>query len=325
MSATRRGLLVTAAAVLATRGRALGQPARKTPRVDLLRTQSRDTPDPAVDGFRQGLRELGYVEGETIILEQRWADGRPERLQALAVELAALGVDVIVAGGEQAILAARRATGAIPVVMGASNDPVGAGLVASLARPGGNVTGVTIISPELSRKRLELLKEVVPRASRIAVLLNPGFPGTAADLRELRSAARSLDLALQEIEVRSPAGLDAAFAAARADAVAPLADPFFTAQRARIVGLAARRRLPGVYDWKEFVEAGGLISCGPSLPDLYRRAARHVDRILKGARPGDLPVEQPTTFEVAVNLDTARALGVTVPRSVLVRADKVIP
>lgn len=314
------GFLVTPLAVYA-------QTAAQLSRIGVLRTQSRDALDSAAEGFRQGLRELGYVEGQNILLEYRWAGGNPDRLPALAAELVRLNVNVIVTGGEQAILAAKRATGTIPIVMGASNDPVGAGLVASLARPGGNVTGMTILSPELSQKRLELLKEVVPRASRVAVLYNPAFPGTALDLRQTRDAARTLGLALHDVEVQRPAELEAAFATARerAEALIPLADPFFTAHHARIVDLARKHRLPGVYYWKEYVAAGGLMSYGPSLRELYRRAATHVDKILKGARPGDLPVEQPTTFELVINLTTAKTFGLTIPRSVMARADQVMP
>jgi putative ABC transport system substrate-binding protein len=277
--------------------------------------------------LRQGLRELGYAEGQSVLFEYRWAGGKPERLPALAAELARLNVDVIVTGGEQAILAAKQATRTIPIVMGASNDPVGAGLVASLARPDGNVTGMTILSPELSRKRLELLKEILPRATRVAVLYNPAFPGTALDLRQTRDAARTLGLALHDVEVQRPAELDAAFATARerADALIPLADPFFTAHHARIVDLARKYRLPGIYNWKEYVAAGGLISYGPSLRDLYRRAATHVGRILKGDRPGDLPVEQPTTFELVINLTAAKTFGLTLPPSLMSRADQVMP
>jgi putative ABC transport system substrate-binding protein len=300
--------------------------AAKIPRIGLLRTNARDAPDPATDGLRQGLQELGYVEGQSIQLESRWAEGRPDRLPVLAAQLVALDVDVIVTGGEQAIWAARQATTTIPIVMGASNDPVGAGLVASLGRPGGNVTGMSILSGELSRKRLELLKEMLPRVSRVAVLSNPAFPGTALDLRQTRDAAQALGLTLENVEVRRAADLETAVTAARqrAEAVIPLADPFFTAHRARIVDLTARHRLPGMYYWREFAEAGGLMAYGPNLLDLYRRAATHVDRILKGARPADLPVEQPTTFQLTVNFKTARALGLTIPSSLLARADQVI-
>jgi putative tryptophan/tyrosine transport system substrate-binding protein len=313
-------------AVLAVRLRVDAQAMAKTPRIGLLRTNVREAPDPATDGFRQGLQELGYVEGQSIQLESRWAEGRPDRLSALAAQLVALNVDVIVTGGEQAIRAARQATRTIPIVMGASNDPVGAGLVASLGRPGGNITGMTILSGELSRKRLELLKDMLPRVSRIAVMYNPAFPGTALDLGQTRDAAQALGLTLEDVEVHRAADLETAVTIVRqrVEAVVPLADPFFTAHRARILDLTARHRLPGMYYWREFAEAGGLMAYGPNLLDLYRRAAMHVDRILKGARPADIPVEQPTKFELVINLKTAKALGLRIPPSLLARADQVI-
>jgi putative ABC transport system substrate-binding protein len=298
----------------------------KVYRIGVLRTQLRHAPDSAAEGLRQGLGELGYFDGQNVVLEYRWAEGRPDQLPALARDLVRANVDVIVTGGEQAILAAKQATSTIPIVMGASNDPVGARLVASLARPGGNVTGMTVLSRELSRKRLQLLKEALPRASRVAVLSNPAYPGTALDLTETRSAALELGFTLQNVEVHSVADLEAALAAARerADALLPLGDPFFTGQRVQLVNLATKHRFPGMYYWKEFVEAGGLMSYGPSLHDLYRRAASHVDKILKGAKPADLPVEQPTKFELIINLKTAKALGLTIPPSLLLRADQVI-
>jgi putative ABC transport system substrate-binding protein len=325
---TRRDVLAGLALVtiLMRRGDARAQTLTRRWRIGLLRSQARDTRDAAAEGFRQGLQELGYREGQDVELEYRWAEGRPERLAGLARELAQRQVDVIVTGGEQAILAATQATRTIPIVMGASNDPVGAGLVASLAHPGGNVTGMTILSGELSRKRLELLKEVVPRLSRVAVLANPASPGTALDLENTVTAAKTLALALETIAVRRAAELGAAVAAARqrAEALVLLADPFFTAHRAGIVELTLRHRLPGMYYWKEFVEAGGLMSYGPSLPDLYRRAASHVDKILKGTPPADLPVEQPTTFELTLNVKTATRLALSLPQAILVRADQVI-
>jgi ABC-type uncharacterized transport system substrate-binding protein len=324
----RQGFLVALTlGMLAAPFAVRAQTSPKRPQIGVLRTSSRDAPDPGLDGFRQGLRELGYVEGQNLHLEYRWADGRPGRVSALAAELVRLRVDVIVTGGEQAILAVKQATGTIPVVMGASNDPVGAGLVASLGRPGGNITGMTILSPELSRKRLELLTELLPRVSRVAVLYNPAFPGTALDLRETRNAARELGLTLHEVEIRGAGDLEAAIAGARkrADALISLADPFFTAHRARIAALATKHRLPGMYSWKEFVQSGGLMAYGPSLFELYRHAATHVDKILKGAKPADLPVEQPTKFELAVNLGTAKTLDLTIPPAILARADLMIP
>ena len=323
---SRRAALGVALAILVVPALARAQPASKVARVGVLRTQASAAPDTGSEGFRQGLRELGYVDGRNIHLEFRWADGRPERIPALAAQLVQMNVDVLVSGGEQAIVALKRATSTIPIVMGASNDPVGAGLVESLARPGMNVTGMTVASPEVSRKRLQLLKEVLPRATRIAVLANPSYPGTRLDLAETRAAAQTLGLRLEVVAVRTPEELDAAIASARerADALLPVGDPFLTAQRARLAELAAKHRVPAIYYWKEFVEASGLISYGPNLRDLYRRAATHVDKILKGARPADLPVERPTTFELAINLKTARALGITIPQAVLVRADHII-
>ena len=327
-SSSSRRTFLTAAGVLvfAISAPAFGQPPPKIPRIGVLRTQPRDVADPAAEGLRQGLRDLGYVEGQNIHLEFRWAEGRPDRIRGLAAELVKLDVDVLVTGGEQAILALKQATSTIPIVMGASNDPVGAGLVASLARPGTNVTGMTVGSPELSRKRLQLLKEVLPRAARIAVLSNPSYPGTALDIAETQTAALTLGLTLHRVEVRHPSELDAAIGSARerADALLPVGDPFLTAQRARIAELAMKHRLPAIYYWKEFVDAGGLMSYGPNLRDLYRRAATHVDRILKGARPADLPVERPTTFELTINRNTAKALGLAIPPAVLMRADHMI-
>jgi putative ABC transport system substrate-binding protein len=298
----------------------------KPPRIGLLRTTSQDHRDPGAAGLRTGLRELGYVEGRTIDIEYRWADGRPDHVPRLAADLVRAQVAVIVTGGEQAILAVRQATGTVPIVMGASNDAVQTGLVASLRRPGGNITGMTILSPDLSRKRLQLLKEVLPRAVRVAVLSNPAYPGTAIELRATRAAAQELGLMLEFVEARNEAEIHGAVQRARelAEALLPLGDPFFTAHRRLIAGLAADHRLPGVYYWKEFVEAGGLMSYGPNLGEMYRRAASHVDKILKGAKPADLPVEQPTRYEFTINLAAAKALKLEIPPSALVRADGVI-
>jgi putative ABC transport system substrate-binding protein len=261
------------------------------------------------------------------VLDVRFAAGRPDRLPSLAAELVRREVDVVVTGGEAAIQAARAATRTIPIVMGASNDPVGAGLVESLARPGGNITGSTILAPELSRKRLGLLRETGPGVVRVAVLSDPTSPGTGRDLEETQSAARALGFRLQVWTVRAPRDLDEAFAGMtrdRAEALMTLADPVFTALRVRIVRLAAANRLPSIYYWKDFVDAGGLMSYAPSLQGLYRRAATYVDKNLKGAKPADLPVEQPTKFELVINLKTAKALDLTIPPAVLARADEVI-
>jgi putative ABC transport system substrate-binding protein len=322
----RRTFLGTlAGGLLATPLAARAQQASKIPRVGLLRTGS--PPDPALDAFKQGLRDLGYVEGQNIVLDVRFAAGRLDRLSSLAAELVRRDVDVVVTGGEAAIQAARTATRTIPIVMGASNDPVGAGLVESLARPGGNITGSTILAPELSRKRLDLLRETRPGIVRVAVLSDPTSPGTGRDLEETQSASLVLGFRLQVWTVRAPKDLDEAFAGMRrerAEALMTLADPVFTASRVKIVKLAAATRLPSVYYWKDFVDAGGLMSYGPSLQGLYRRAATYVDKILKGAKPGDLPIEQPTKFELVINLKTAKALGLTIPPSLLQRADQVI-
>ena len=302
------------------------QPARAS-RIGFLGTSSPSTAPHALEAFRQGLRGLGYLEGQNIVVEYRWAQGRQERLSGLAAELVRLNVDVIVAPNTQAALAARAATRTIPIVFAGVADPVGTGLVASLARPGGNTTGLSFLSPELSAKQLELLKEAVPKTSRVAVLWNPGNPGLALTLREAEVAARALGVQVQLLEARGPDEIDSAFLAMtreRADGLLILGDAVFLLHRTRIVGLAAKSRLPAMYNFKEFVDAGGLMAYAANLADLFRRAAVYVDKILKGAKPGDLPVEQPTRFELVVNLKTARALGLTIPQSVLIRADEVI-
>jgi putative ABC transport system substrate-binding protein len=281
-----------------------------------------------LEAFRQGLRELGHVEGKTFVLELRYAEARAERLPEFARHLVSLKVDVIMTGTDLAIAAAKQQTHTIPIVMTSSTDPVGTGFVASLARPGGNVTGLSTISPELSGKRLELLKEAVPGLSRVAFLWNPDVRGTVLDYKETEGAARSLRLELQSVEVPRAEDLDRAFSAVtkqRAQAlIVPAPNPVLFANRGQIVGFAQRNRLPSIYAQKEYVEVGGLMSYGPSLPDMYRRAATFVDKILKGAKPADLPVEQPTRFELVVNLKAAKALGLTIPQSVLIRADRVI-
>ena len=289
------------------------------------------------EAFRQGLRELGYVEGQNITLVFPSGEVKPERLPHLAAELVNLKVDVIVAATTVAAQAAKEATKTIPIVMPVAGDPVGTGLVASLARPGGNVTGLTTIASDLSGKRLELLKEVVPRVSRIAVLLNPssanGPPQVQRDsqmtllMRETEVTARALGVQLQRLEVRGPNDFERLFQAAtkeRAGGLITLDDAFLFSQRTRIVKLAAKSRLPAIYFFREFVEDGGLMSYGANLVDMYRRAATYVDKILKGTKPADLPVEQPKKFEFIVNLKAAKQIGLTVPPNVLARADKVI-
>jgi putative tryptophan/tyrosine transport system substrate-binding protein len=309
---------------------ALGSPAaaqqpKKVPRIGLLR--SGWPADPNVEAFRQGLRELGYIEGKNIAIEYRHAEGKDDRIPDLAAELVRLKVDIIVVGGGTATSAAKKATSTIPIVITSASDPVGAGLVASLAKPGGNITGSTLISPELSGKRLELLKEAVPGVSRMGVLIFTANPAYALLLKETEAAAQSLGLQLQILEVRGSNELESAFGVAkrgRSEAMNVLSSALFSSWRKDIVDLAARNRLPAVYYDRLFPEAGGLMSYGPNLADLYRRAAVFVDKIVKGAKPADLPVEQPTKFEFVINLKTAKQLGLIIPQTVLYRADKVI-
>jgi putative ABC transport system substrate-binding protein len=321
----RRTFLATlAGGLLAAPLAAQAQQAAKIARIGFLRSGS--PPDPYVEVFRQGLRELGYVESQSIAIDVRYARGDPDQLVALAAELVRLKVDVLVTSGLPAIVAAKHATTVIPIVFPAGGgDPVADGLVISLARPGGNITGLTVGPPELEGKRLELLKEAVPSLSRVAALANAA--SAALKLRAAESAGRKLGITLQTQEVREPGEFEGAFAAmrkGRPDALIVLSDSLFTNQRARIVDLAAKSRLPAVYDVRLFPERGGLMSYGPNIADLFRRSATYVDKILKGAKPGDLPIEQPTKFELVINLKTAKALGLTIPQSLLRRADEVI-
>jgi len=282
------------------------------------------------EAFRQGLRDLGYVDGRSVVIEYRDAEGKYDRLPARAAELVALKVDVIVAADTPAALAAKQATRTLPIVFIGAGDPVTIGLVTSLARPGGNVTGLSLLAPELVGKRLELLKQAVPGVGRVAALWQPGFVGERTEkdmLKEVEVAARALGVRLQFVEVRGPADFYRAFSdmtRARADALTVLGSAMFANERRRVVDLAAKNRLPGVYGFREYVDAGGLMAYGPNVADLFQRAATYADKILKGAKPGDLPVEQPTKFELVLNLKTAKALGLTIPQSVLVRADQVI-
>jgi putative ABC transport system substrate-binding protein len=283
------------------------------PRIGILRPAS--PPDRFAEAFRHGLHQLGYVEGQNISIEYRWANGRPERLSILAAELVALKVDVIVAGGGGPIEAASRATHSIPIVMPVSGDPMKLGVAASLARPGGNVTGLTMLGEELPGKWIELLKEAVPRISRVAVLWDPQMGEDQAIVAQ--AAARSLGVHLQILNVGRPDELELAFAEAkksRAEGLIALSSALFYAHRAELIALAAKHRLPAIYDQKEFVVGvGGLMSYGPDFEDLFRRAAGHVDKILKGTKPGDLPIEQATKFELVINLRMAKALGLTIP------------
>jgi putative ABC transport system substrate-binding protein len=325
----RREFVGTLAGVLVASPRATeAQQAAKVSRIGYLGLNRATNPH-LLEAFRQGLRDLGYVEGRNVVIEYRDAEGKPERLPALAAELVALKVDVLVAQPTVAALAAKQATRTLPIVFPVA-EPVTSGLVTSLARPGGNLTGLSILAPEMASKGLELLKQAVPGVSRVAVLWDPGaFPErTAKDMRkEVKVAARALGVRLQFIEARGPDDFDRAFSEmtrARAGALTVLGGSMLFSERKRLVDLAAKNRLPAVYPWREGVDAGGLMSYGPNVADLFRRAATYVDKILKGAKPGDLPIEQPTKFELVINLKTAKALGLTIPRSLLQRADQVI-
>ena len=305
------------------------QHAATIPRIGLLFPTSLSDPRTPrfLEAFRQGLRELGYAEGQNIAMESRFAEGKWDQLPSLAAELVRLKVDIIVTYTTPATQAAKQATGTIPIVVAAVIDPVAAGLVASLAHPGGNITGLSQMVPELVGKQLEVLKEVAPKISRVALLGNPANAGNAPQVRHAQNAARALGMRLQSLEARGPSEIESAFAAMtteRAGAVIVLIDSTLIDHRTRIADLAARRRLPMVSGTIETAEAGGLIAYGPSVRDMFRRAAAHVDKILKGAKPADLPIEQPTKFELVINLRTAKALGLTIPQSVLLRADQVI-
>ena len=319
----RRVFVAGFAGLLAAPRAAEAQPAGKVPRIGFLS----DSRQPWDEGFRQGLRELGYVAGHNITIEYRYGEGKFERLPGLAAELVRLNVDLVVAGGTQATSSAKQATGVIPIVMGVSADPVGNGFVASLARPGGNITGLTSLSPDLSGKRLALLKEIVPRLSRVSVLWNSVNPDNASQLREAEAAANALGVQLLPIGVRSSNEFDKAFSVinnARADVLYTLGDSLFANNRKRIVDFAAKNQLASMFSTRQAVEAGGLVSYGTDFVDLFRRAAIYVDKILKGAKPADLPIEQRTKFELVINLKTAKALGLTILPSLLLRADQVI-
>ena len=317
------GVVVTLAALVVPVA-ACAQPPRRIARVGVLSAGS--APDARVDEFRHGLRELGYIEGQNAAITYRWADGHQDRLPELAAQLVASQVDVIVAMGPSA-WAAKRQTSTIPIVIAFSGDPVGAGIVSNLARPGTNITGLSFMSSDLAAKRVELLKQAMPRITRIAVLNNPLEPSTAPEMRETEAGARALGVALQSLEARQPDDLERLFAAAtreRADALVVFAHGFALQNSGRIIELAARHRLPTMYGYREFVDAGGLLSYGPNVLALVRRSASYVDRIIKGAKAGDLPIEQPTRLELVINLKTAKSLGLTLPPSVLSRADAMV-
>ena len=301
------------------------QQAKKVPRIGYL-----GGPTPLLErreAFLQGLRELGYIEGKNIIIEWRSGEGKSERVPALAAELVRLKVDVIVTDGSNSTRLAKEATSTIPIVMTQDVDPVGRGIVASLARPGGNITGLSNLAPELSGKRLELLKETVPKLSRVAAFGTSNTPSTAPALKETELAAGALGVKVQYFDILDPKDIEIAFRAAgkgRVDAVFVLVGPLVFSQRTQIAELAAKSRLPAIYPQTEFTEVGGLMSYGLRITDLDRRAATYVDKILKGAKPADLPVEQPKKFEFVINLKTAKQIGLTIPPNVLARADRVI-
>jgi putative ABC transport system substrate-binding protein len=319
----RRTFLAAVAASFVVPPAAAAQQGARVPRIGVLWPN----PPATFESFRQGFSDLGYVEGRNISFEYRWAADKLDRLPELAADLVRLRVDVIVVLAPPAAFAAKNATQTIPIVFVAIGEPLGIGLVSNLARPGGNLTGTTRMLTEMSVKHVELLKQAVPSLSRLAVLWNPANLSHPAALKAVETTARSLSLQTRPLEVRDPAGFDGIFAAItreRADGVLLLADPLFFVHLRRITDFVASSRLPAIVNWTEFPKMGGLMGYGPSLPDEFRQAAAYVDKILKGARPGDLPVQQPTKFELVINLKTAKALGLTIPPSLLQRADEII-
>src|SRR5215813_9183757 len=328
MTTRRRFLGALAAGVLAVPSGTRAQQAGKVPHIGWLGGPSRESAQPFVQPFLQGLKELGWVEGQNIVIEWRFGGGQAERLPALAAELVRLNVDLIVVPSTPTAVAARNATKTIPLVSVGGHDPVALGFAASLARPGGNLTGLTAsLGPEIEGKRLELLKGTLPSISRVAALWNPATPGNASALKEAEAAARGLGVDLQPLEARGVGDFDGAFStilARRAGALLVVADVMFVTHRLRLATLAAKNRLPAMYPQKEFTRDGGLMSYGANNTENFRRAAIYVDRILKGAKPADLPIERPTKFELVINAKTAKALGLTIPPEMLRRADEVI-
>ncbi|HEY1269710.1 MAG TPA: ABC transporter substrate-binding protein [Candidatus Binatia bacterium] len=320
-------VLVANALLFAFALNAEAQPSKKIPRIGYLTVPSLSANTDRIEAFRSGLRGLGYVEGKNIVIDWRSAEGKPQRQPELAAELVRRGVDVIVTSGPTMTRAAKEATGTIPIVMAQDNDPVSAGFVVSLARPGGNITGVSSLAPEISGKRLELLKEVVPRLFRVAVFGDSNEPGNSTSLRETEAAAGVFGAQLQVLDVLSAKEIETAFRNAtqgHADALLVLPSAIHADYRGQIANLALKNRLPSIYYSRQFVELGGLISYSASFTDLSRRAAYYVDKILKGVKPADLPVEQPTKFELAINLKAAKQIGLTIPPNVLARADRVV-
>ena len=324
----KNGFGLTLGALLFALNSVVGaQQPTKIPRIAFLGTASASVVAARVEAFREGLRELGYLEGKNIIIEYRFGEGRSNEVTSLAVELARSKVDVIVTAGAAATRSAKEATVTIPIVMGNEGDPVGSGFVASLARPGGNITGLSALFPEISGKQLEILKDIVPKLSRVATLGNSTTPGNAQALKEIELAAGVLGVQVQYLEVRVAKDIEIAFRSAsksRADAVLALPNPVATFDRKQVVKLAVKNRIPAIYHSIEFVEDGGLMTYSVSITGLFRRAATYVDKILKGAKPSDLPVEQPTKFEFIINLKAAKQIGLTIPPNVLARADRVI-
>ena len=325
--AERRKFLIAAGSLLAFPLATVAQQPGKVPRIGYLSSLSPSVTALWDQAFRQGLRDLGWVEGKNISIDYRYAEGRTDRLPDLAADLVRQKVDVIVTSVTPDALAAQKATKVIPIVMATTGDPVAIGLVDNLARPGGNITGLSQIGGELNGKRLELLKEIVPQLSRVAVLWNPQNAGATISWKSIQLAARQLGVGLHSLEARSPNDFAKAFedaARARAGGLIIIADPLFGGNLKRIADLAATNRLPSIFQTREFVDAGGLMAYGPDRSALFRRAAAYVDKILKGAKPSELPVEQPTKFELVINLKTAKAIGLAIPRSVLLRVDEII-
>jgi ABC-type uncharacterized transport system substrate-binding protein len=319
--------IVLAVPILAHCELAQAQPPTKIPRIGYLSTVSLSVNAARIEAFRQGLHDLKYVEGKNVVIEWRSAEGKLDRLPALAAELVRLKVDVIVTGAPPPTRAAMAATATVPIVMAFGDDPVGSGFVTSLSRPGGNVTGLSSLAPELSGKQLELLKEIAPRLARVAVLGTSAVPQYAGVVKEIERAAKAYGVKVQFLDVLNVKDIESAFRAAtkgRADAVLVLGSPILYSQRTMIVNLAAKERIPAAYARSEFVDAGGLMTYSANIPDLFRRSAYYVDKILKGAKPADLPVEQPIKFEFIINLNAARQIRLTIPPNVLARADRVI-
>jgi putative tryptophan/tyrosine transport system substrate-binding protein len=316
--------LIGSAALASPRAARAQQPA-KLPTIGYLGTAAAAAWAPWTAAFVQRLHELGWIDGRTVAIQYRWAEGRPERWTEMAAEFVRLKVDVIVTGGNAAV-AAKQASSAVPIVFALVDDPVGMGLITSLARPGGNVTGLSMQSTDLAGKRLALLREVVPGLRRLAIIANVEYPSAASEMSEVQSAARTLGLDAATFEIRRAEDIAPAFEAlkGRADALYVVGDALVITHRVRINTLALIARLPTIYFVREYVEAGGLMSYGPSFPDLFRRAADYVDKILRGAKPGEIPIEQPTKFDLAINLTTAKALGLTIPESFLLRADEIV-